>query len=178
MCDSVLIYIYPDSVLSLMLTEIGDSRSLCNDLHLLSPAAPKTQKPKLLKPQPRKVVLVSIPCVLPVHIYFYFRPAIKSGECCWSIYSLFLQPKIVEENLTYAELDLVMAIPDAAAKRSGTVYAQILFEEQQLWDQICLFLFIFAYKKMKEVKMKEAKTIYGLYFFVPVTIVYVLMMGC
>lgn len=56
----------------------------------------------------------------------------KSGECCWSIDSLFLQPKIVEENLTYAELDLVMPIPDATAKRSGTVYAQILFEEQQL----------------------------------------------
>eukprot|EP00066_Takifugu_rubripes_P000728 XP_003961413.1 PREDICTED: V-set and transmembrane domain-containing protein 4-like [Takifugu rubripes] len=60
--------------------------------------APKAQKPKLLKPQPRKVML----------------------------------PKIVEENLTYAELDLVKPIPDAAAKRSGTVYAQILFEEQQL----------------------------------------------
>lgn len=43
-----------------------------------------------------------------------------------------LQPKIVEENLTYAELDLVKPVPEAAAKRSGTVYAQILFEEQQL----------------------------------------------
>lgn len=42
------------------------------------------------------------------------------------------QPKIVEENLTYAELDLVKPVPEAAAKRSGTVYAQILFEEQQL----------------------------------------------
>lgn len=37
---------------------------LCTHLHLLCPAAPKTQKPKLLKPQPRKVVLVSIPSVL------------------------------------------------------------------------------------------------------------------
>ncbi|XP_061765005.1 V-set and transmembrane domain-containing protein 4 [Nerophis ophidion] len=56
------------------------------------------RKPKLLKPQPRKLVL----------------------------------PKIVEENLTYAELDLVKPIPDAKASRNGTVYAQILFEEQQL----------------------------------------------
>lgn len=59
------------------------------------------------------------------------------------IYSVFfphLQPKIVEENLTYAELDLVRPIPDAGAKHSGTVYAQILFEEQQLWDQTS-FLF-------------------------------------
>lgn len=49
-----------------------------------------------------------------------------------SFFLLHLQPKIVEENLTYAELDLVKPIPDATAKHSGTVYAQILFEEQQL----------------------------------------------
>ncbi|XP_029384085.1 V-set and transmembrane domain-containing protein 4 isoform X1 [Echeneis naucrates] len=62
------------------------------------PIGDKTRKPKLLKPQPRKVVL----------------------------------PKIVEENLTYAELDLVKPIPETKASRSGTVYAQILFGEQQL----------------------------------------------
>ncbi|XP_043958942.1 V-set and transmembrane domain-containing protein 4 isoform X2 [Gambusia affinis] len=63
-----------------------------------APIEDKTRKPKLLKPQPRKVVL----------------------------------PRIVEENLTYAELDLVKPIPETKASRSGTVYAQILFEEQQL----------------------------------------------
>ncbi|XP_028332395.1 V-set and transmembrane domain-containing protein 4 [Gouania willdenowi] len=62
------------------------------------PIGDKTRRPKLLKPQPRKVVL----------------------------------PKIVEESLTYAELDLVKPIPEAKASRSGTVYAQILFGEQQL----------------------------------------------
>uniref|UniRef100_A0A8C6M664 V-set and transmembrane domain containing 4b n=1 Tax=Nothobranchius furzeri TaxID=105023 RepID=A0A8C6M664_NOTFU len=41
-------------------------------------------------------------------------------------------PRIVEENLTYAELDLVKPIPEAKASRSGTVYAQILFGEQQI----------------------------------------------
>ncbi|KAM9831888.1 V-set and transmembrane domain-containing protein 4 [Neosynchiropus ocellatus] len=41
-------------------------------------------------------------------------------------------PKIVEENLTYAELDLVKPLPESKASRSGTVYAQILFGEQQL----------------------------------------------
>ncbi|XP_069373820.1 V-set and transmembrane domain-containing protein 4 isoform X2 [Paralichthys olivaceus] len=56
------------------------------------------RRPKLLKPQPRKVVL----------------------------------PKIVEENLTYAELDLVRPIPETKASRSGTVYAQIQFGELQL----------------------------------------------
>ncbi|XP_069012224.1 V-set and transmembrane domain-containing protein 4 isoform X1 [Embiotoca jacksoni] len=63
-----------------------------------APIRDKTRKPKLLKPQLRKVVL----------------------------------PKIVEENLTYAELDLVKPTPETKASRSGTVYAQILFEEQQL----------------------------------------------
>ncbi|XP_051925919.1 V-set and transmembrane domain-containing protein 4 [Hippocampus zosterae] len=62
------------------------------------PIGDKARKPKLLKPQPRKVVL----------------------------------PRIVEENLTYAELDLVKPIPEAMASRNGTVYAQILFGEQQL----------------------------------------------
>ncbi|XP_054604974.1 V-set and transmembrane domain-containing protein 4 isoform X2 [Nothobranchius furzeri] len=63
-----------------------------------APIGDKSRKPKLLKPQPRKVTL----------------------------------PRIVEENLTYAELDLVKPIPEAKASRSGTVYAQILFGEQQI----------------------------------------------
>ncbi|KAL3051089.1 hypothetical protein OYC64_001380 [Pagothenia borchgrevinki] len=63
-----------------------------------APIGDKTRKPKLLKPQPRKVVL----------------------------------PKIVEENLTYAELDLVKPIPEPKASCNGTVYAQILFGDQQL----------------------------------------------
>lgn len=46
--------------------------------------------------------------------------------------SPIIQPKIVEENLTYAELDLMKPIPEPKASRSGTVYAQILFGEQQL----------------------------------------------
>ncbi|XP_061666498.1 V-set and transmembrane domain-containing protein 4 [Syngnathoides biaculeatus] len=62
------------------------------------PIGDRARKPKLLKPQSRKVVL----------------------------------PKIVEENLTYAELDLVKPIPEGKASRNGTVYAQILFGEQQL----------------------------------------------
>lgn len=63
-----------------------------------APIGDKTHKPKLLKPQLRKVVL----------------------------------PKIVEENLTYAELDLMKPIPENKASRSGTVYAQIQFEEPQM----------------------------------------------
>uniref|UniRef100_A0A1A8FD36 V-set and transmembrane domain containing 4b n=1 Tax=Nothobranchius korthausae TaxID=1143690 RepID=A0A1A8FD36_9TELE len=68
------------------------------DIPAKAPIGDKSRKPKLLKPQPRKVAL----------------------------------PRIVEENLTYAELDLVKPIPEAKASRSGTVYAQIRFGEQQL----------------------------------------------
>ncbi|XP_071392178.1 V-set and transmembrane domain-containing protein 4 [Centroberyx affinis] len=63
-----------------------------------APIGDKMRKPKLLKPQPRKVVL----------------------------------PKIAEESLTYAELELVKPIPETKASCTGTVYAQILFEERQL----------------------------------------------
>ncbi|XP_042623022.1 V-set and transmembrane domain-containing protein 4-like isoform X2 [Cyprinus carpio] len=59
-----------------------------------APIADKMRKPKLLKPQPRKVVL----------------------------------PKIAEESLTYAELELMKPLPKAKTAKTGTVYAQILFE--------------------------------------------------
>lgn len=62
----------------------------------------------------------SLPCHLPLPLSSII------------IFLFHLQPKIVEENLTYAELDLVRPIPETKASCSGTVYAQILFEEQQL----------------------------------------------
>lgn len=46
--------------------------------------------------------------------------------------SVTLQPKIAEESLTYAELELVKPIPDAKASKTGTVYAQILFEDKMV----------------------------------------------
>ncbi|XP_072196278.1 V-set and transmembrane domain-containing protein 4 isoform X1 [Excalfactoria chinensis] len=41
-------------------------------------------------------------------------------------------PKIAEENLTYAELELMKPIQEAKGIPSTTVYAQILFEENKL----------------------------------------------
>ncbi|KAF4789655.1 V-set and transmembrane domain-containing protein 4 [Turdus rufiventris] len=41
-------------------------------------------------------------------------------------------PKIAEENLTYAELELMKPIQEAKGISSMTVYAQILFEENKL----------------------------------------------
>ncbi|KAF5891050.1 V-set and transmembrane domain-containing protein 4-like, partial [Clarias magur] len=61
-----------------------------------APIADRLRKPKLLKPQPRKIIL----------------------------------PKIAEESLTYAELELVKPLPDAQTSKTGTVYAQILFEDK------------------------------------------------
>ncbi|XP_030631677.1 V-set and transmembrane domain-containing protein 4 [Chanos chanos] len=63
-----------------------------------APIADKLRKPKLLKAQPRKVLL----------------------------------PKIAEESLTYAELELVKPLPDAKTTNKGTVYAQIVFEDKPL----------------------------------------------
>ncbi|KAJ7987658.1 hypothetical protein DPEC_G00328760 [Dallia pectoralis] len=63
-----------------------------------APIADKIRKPKLLKAQPRKVVL----------------------------------PKIAEESLTYAVLELVKPLPEPKALCTGTVYAQILFEDRQV----------------------------------------------
>ncbi|KAM3912788.1 V-set and transmembrane domain-containing protein 4 [Leptodactylus fuscus] len=41
-----------------------------------------------------------------------------------------LLPKLVEERLTYAELELIKPIPPVKESSTGTIYAQILFEEQ------------------------------------------------
>lgn len=41
-------------------------------------------------------------------------------------------PKIAEENLTYAELELMKPIQEAKGIPSTTVYAQILFEENKM----------------------------------------------
>ncbi|MGH0152102.1 UNVERIFIED_CONTAM: hypothetical protein FKN15_027156 [Acipenser sinensis] len=41
-------------------------------------------------------------------------------------------PKIAEESLTYAELELVKPQPENKSVCTGTVYAKILFEEKQL----------------------------------------------
>uniref|UniRef100_A0A3P9LZ88 V-set and transmembrane domain containing 4b n=1 Tax=Oryzias latipes TaxID=8090 RepID=A0A3P9LZ88_ORYLA len=76
----------------------GFQEELPPEIPAKAPIRDKTCKPKLLKPQPRKVLL----------------------------------PRIVEESLTYAELELIKPLPDMKASCSGTVYAQILFKEQKL----------------------------------------------
>uniref|UniRef100_A0A3P9IZS8 V-set and transmembrane domain containing 4b n=1 Tax=Oryzias latipes TaxID=8090 RepID=A0A3P9IZS8_ORYLA len=75
----------------------GFQEELPPEIPAKAPIRDKTCKPKLLKPQPRKVLL----------------------------------PRIVEENLTYAELELIKPLPDVKTSCSGTVYAQILFKEKK-----------------------------------------------
>lgn len=48
------------------------------------------------------------------------------------VLSFVFQPKIAEENLTYAELELVKPHQAAKGTSTSTVYAQILFEENKL----------------------------------------------
>ncbi|XP_056387225.1 V-set and transmembrane domain-containing protein 4 isoform X2 [Hyla sarda] len=46
-----------------------------------------------------------------------------------------LLPKLVEEGLTYAELELIKPKPPIIESSSGTVYAQILFENQEKYQE-------------------------------------------
>lgn len=100
-----------------------------------APIADKMRKPKLLKPQPRKVVLVSSineihRTVLFVLQNFQLLCLILFYVSCNSAVVLNQQPKIAEESLMYAELELMKPLPEAKSATTGTVYAQILFEDR------------------------------------------------
>lgn len=82
------------------------------------------RKPKLLKPQPRKVVLVS--CFNKMHVIC----VVELPVVVFNMSYVTRQPKIAEESLTYAELELIKPLPEAKAAKTGTVYAQILFEDK------------------------------------------------
>ncbi len=51
---------------------------------------------------------------------------------CNSAVVLNQQPKIAEESLMYAELELMKPLPEAKTTTTGTVYAQILFEDKSV----------------------------------------------
>uniref|UniRef100_A0A3Q4HA46 V-set and transmembrane domain-containing protein 4-like n=1 Tax=Neolamprologus brichardi TaxID=32507 RepID=A0A3Q4HA46_NEOBR len=86
----------------------------------VSPALPK--KERRYRKKRSRDYQEEIPPEIPAKGNHKFADLMFS-KTCW---------KTLEENLTYAELDLVKPIPETKASRSGTVYAQILFEEQQL----------------------------------------------
>lgn len=162
MCCSVFIgtikCLYPDSILSLMLTEICDPGSLRNYLHLLSPAAPKTQKPKLLKPQPRKVVLVSIPCVLPVHVYLILFQTFNKIRCMLLVYRFPLPPA----KDSGGEFDLRRTgLGDAYSWRHSEAQRHRICSDP-VWGAAAMrpnlpFPFHFCLKKWKKWKWKKQK---------------------
>ncbi|CAL8260327.1 unnamed protein product [Arctogadus glacialis] len=76
----------------------GPQEDIPPEIPAKAPIREKVRITKLLKPQPRKLVL----------------------------------PKILEESLTYAELELVKPIPETKSSSTGTVYAQIMFTERRL----------------------------------------------
>lgn len=53
--------------------------------------------------------------------------AVTVRLCC-----VVFQPRIAEENLTYAELELTKPLRAAKGVPTSTVYAQILFQENTL----------------------------------------------
>ncbi|KAL2101783.1 hypothetical protein ACEWY4_003544 [Coilia grayii] len=99
----------------------------------LSPALPKKER----KYKNRKDTHLDIPPEIPAKAPIGEK--IRKPKLIKVPPKNLLLPKIVEESLTYAELELVKqpppttkATPTTKAAASGTVYAQILFEDQHV----------------------------------------------
>ncbi|XP_016150392.1 V-set and transmembrane domain-containing protein 4-like [Sinocyclocheilus grahami] len=101
-----------------------------------APIADKMRKPKLLKPQPRKVVLPKIAEESLTYAELELMKPLpeaktaKTGTVYAQIFFEDKPPKIAEESLTYAELELMKPLPEAKTAKTGTVYAQIFFEDK------------------------------------------------
>ncbi|XP_027014925.1 V-set and transmembrane domain-containing protein 4 isoform X2 [Tachysurus fulvidraco] len=93
----------------------------------LSPALPKKQKNYKTK---RKVQQVEDPPEIPAKAPIADR--LRKPKLLKPHTRKLILPKITEESLTYAELELVKPLPDAKTSKTGTVYAQILFEDQMV----------------------------------------------
>uniref|UniRef100_A0A3B3BRJ7 V-set and transmembrane domain containing 4b n=1 Tax=Oryzias melastigma TaxID=30732 RepID=A0A3B3BRJ7_ORYME len=91
----------------------------------VSPALPK--KERRYRKKRSKGLQEELPPEIP-----FFPSCFLSPRLLPFVLHVGLQPRIVEENLTYAELELIKPLPEMKAACSGTVYAQILFKEQKL----------------------------------------------
>ncbi|XP_017659700.1 V-set and transmembrane domain-containing protein 4 isoform X2 [Pipra filicauda] len=89
----------------------------------LSPLQPKKVKKK--KEKEKLEQPPAIPAKAPIANNFPKPKLLKPQR-------KLILPKIAEENLTYAELELMKPIQEAKGIPSTTVYAQILFEENKL----------------------------------------------
>ncbi|XP_043912709.1 V-set and transmembrane domain-containing protein 4 isoform X2 [Protopterus annectens] len=89
----------------------------------LSPLQPQKKKKKSkLKEDVPPAIPAKVPRVVIPHRPKLLKPHTKK----------LILPKIAEESLTYAELELVKTYQQPKGVCTGTVYAQILFEENQV----------------------------------------------
>uniref|UniRef100_A0A8D0EJ24 V-set and transmembrane domain-containing protein 4 n=1 Tax=Strix occidentalis caurina TaxID=311401 RepID=A0A8D0EJ24_STROC len=99
----------------------GDSGETVTSVTSMSPLQPKKVKKK-------KEKLEQPPAIPAKGMQTEMQRYFKSRAQPWRD----SRPKIAEENLTYAELELMKPIQEAKGIPSTTVYAQILFEENKL----------------------------------------------
>ncbi|KAM9550009.1 V-set and transmembrane domain-containing protein 4 isoform 4-T4 [Guaruba guarouba] len=96
----------------------GETVTSVTSMSPLQPKKVKKKKEKLEQPP-------AIPAKAPIANNFPKPKLLKPQR-------KLILPKIAEENLTYAELELMKPIQEAKGTPSMTVYAQILFEENKL----------------------------------------------
>ncbi|KAM6185602.1 V-set and transmembrane domain-containing protein 4 [Rhynchocyon petersi] len=87
----------------------------------LAPLQPKKDKRKKEKADVPPAVPAKVPIATTFHKPKLLKPQRKA-----------MLPKIAEESLTYAELELIKPHQEAKGVPSSTIYAQILFEENKL----------------------------------------------
>ncbi|XP_056626852.1 V-set and transmembrane domain-containing protein 4 isoform X2 [Triplophysa dalaica] len=87
----------------------------------LSPALPKKERKYKKK---KCVEQPDVPPEIPAKDAMWV-PKLLKPQC-----RKVVLPQIAEEILTYAELELMKPLPDAKTAKTGTVYAQILFEDK------------------------------------------------
>ncbi|NXA48717.1 VSTM4 protein, partial [Nothocercus julius] len=96
----------------------GETVTSVTSMSPLQPKKVKKKKEKVEQPP-------AIPAKAPIATNFPKTKLLKPQR-------KLILPKITEENLTYAELELMKPIQEAKGIPSTTVYAQILFEENKL----------------------------------------------
>ncbi|XP_023676034.2 V-set and transmembrane domain-containing protein 4 [Paramormyrops kingsleyae] len=89
----------------------------------LSPPMPKKEKKHLDK---KGVEAAEIPPAIPA------KDKTRGSKLLKPQPRKVALPKIVEESLMYAELELVKPLPESKSACSGTVYAQIVFDERPM----------------------------------------------
>ncbi|XP_006004298.1 V-set and transmembrane domain-containing protein 4a isoform X1 [Latimeria chalumnae] len=100
----------------------GETVTSVTSMNSLSPLQPKKEKKSKAKPETPPAIPAKAPIRLASQKLKLLKP--QTGKV--------VLPKIAEESLTYAELELVKPKVEAKGICTGTVYAKILFEENEM----------------------------------------------